>query len=507
MLLIVLCAVVALGRLLFFTVQFARLSLQMDFAAYYTAGEAVDRGLDPYVNQVAADPPLWDGVARYTHSRFLYPPLAAYLFVPLARLPYLWAKSLWALSELLCTGVSLVITAWVIGFERITRAGWMLIGTATAFFHPLLTHLERGQIDCLTLMLLTLSVALMIKRGRWGRKAGMIGDVGAGLLLAVATLLKLHIGLILPFLLLRRRFSVSAAYGVGLGLVVVTSLLVAPGLSVDYVTHQLPRISVYGEGGTEAMLLAPESLDRLLTGVPEEMTRLASSRPADDRIYLREYFSFFANGTLVREVAPAAARLGLSLSISELSIGLFLLGFGLFCVWQWLNRGIYHRRDDVDRHQVEPVTAEFLYWVLALTIILMTAPATWVMNLVWLLPLFVILSAEGHRVIEQAPARLSAAAIIVVWLGGLLLAAVPDRIVGLWRAFVFRIPEWLLYPWGWLWASRKYLVAEGLLLISIAAYVTIVLGVATVERQQTPGSKNTKSAVESALFISRETPE
>ncbi len=172
---------IALVRLVSFTVQFARLSLQMDFAAYYTAGEAVDRGLDPYVNQVAADPPLWDGVARYTHSRFLYPPLAAYLFVPLARLPYLWAKSLWALSGTALYGREprhhrMGRSA----SERITRPAWMLIVTATALFHPLLTHLERGQIDCLTLVLLMLSIALMIKRGRWGRKAGMLGTWAQG---------------------------------------------------------------------------------------------------------------------------------------------------------------------------------------------------------------------------------------------------------------------------------------------------------------------------------------
>jgi hypothetical protein len=34
----------------------------------------------------------------------------------------------------------------------------------------------------------------------------------------------------------------------------------------------------------------------------------------------------------------------------------------------------------------------------------------------------------------------------------------------------------VLYPWGSLWASRKYLVAQGILLTAIAAYVTLTFG-------------------------------
>ena len=55
----------------------ARDSLQMDFSAYYTAGEALSVGLSPYVTHVSTDPVIWDGQGRYRHSRFLYPPLVA----------------------------------------------------------------------------------------------------------------------------------------------------------------------------------------------------------------------------------------------------------------------------------------------------------------------------------------------------------------------------------------------------------------------------------------------
>lgn len=482
-----LCLVLA--RLLFYSAQFARLSLQMDFAAYYIAGQAVDRGLTPYVNHVDQEPPLWDGVARYAHSRFLYPPLAGYMFVPLARLPYLAAKSLWTLLGLVCTGASLALTGWAIGFRRITQYAWMGIGIGTALFHPLLTHLERGQIDSLTLMLLMLSIALMLKSDQAQPGRPSAGNVAAGLLLALATLLKLHVGLILPFLVLRRRFTASAAYAAGLAVIALTSLVVAPALSLDYVQHQMPRISVYGELGTEAMRLAPEKLEPLLAGVPEGMTRLAGSGHTGTLITMREYFPFLANGTLVREIMPTVDRLGLSVSISQLSMALYGLLFGAFYLWLRRNRAVYsclgpHRElgnalSSTDHENVDRDTraiAEFLYWAMALIVIMMTAPATWVMNLVWLLPLCVVFAAETGRAMVEPAARPHSAALLIVWFTGLALAAVPDRIIGLWEpSIAYRIPDQMLYPWGWLWASRKYLVAQSLLLASIAPYVEATL--------------------------------
>ena len=73
----------------------ATASLQQDFAAYWVAGAARHAGLDPYINQVggAAAPELWDGVAVFTHSRFLYPPVVAELFRAFAALPFPVAKA------------------------------------------------------------------------------------------------------------------------------------------------------------------------------------------------------------------------------------------------------------------------------------------------------------------------------------------------------------------------------------------------------------------------------
>ena len=486
----------ALARLGFFAATFARESLQMDFAAYYTAGEALNRGLDPYVNHVDATPPLWDGVARYTHSRFLYPPLAAYLFRPLAALPYGTAKTIWTALGILTTAASLVTAAWIIGIKWITRAGWLWIAIAAATFHPLLTHLERGQIDTLTLLLLMGSIGLMVRAQRslatpdssadldTPRRALKAAPIVAGFLLALASLLKLHIGLILPFLVIRKRWGVVAAYTAGLALIGITSLLVAPDLNRAYIADHLPRISVFGEAGTAEMLVPQERLDALLAGVPEGMT--LKGFPGQTVVYERESFGFFANGTLVRYVEPRLAqstivqRLGVQPSVSQLSLGLFALLFGAFYLCQHL----YFRTTGPEG--ADPI-AEFVYWNLALVVIAITAPQTWVMNLVWLLPLFVVLAAELQRITAPGAGggHLPEFAIAMVVLMALALAGIPDRFIAAPYIPLLRwAPERWLYPLGWEWASHKYLVAQGLLLAAGVAS-TVVL-VARKRRRSVP---------------------
>ena len=98
-----LAAVAVVGA---FAAYAARSSLQEDFAAYWVAGAARRLGLDPYVNHVGGPvaPALWDGVAPFRHSRFLYPPLVAELFRPLAALPYRAAKALYTAAA---------VAAWI----------------------------------------------------------------------------------------------------------------------------------------------------------------------------------------------------------------------------------------------------------------------------------------------------------------------------------------------------------------------------------------------------------
>ena len=92
---LVLILVISFYRVVHYTILFSEQSVQMDFTAYYSAGKSLNNDLSPYVNYVLTRWDLWDGVGAFKHSRFLYPPLVANLFQPIATLPYINAKYVW----------------------------------------------------------------------------------------------------------------------------------------------------------------------------------------------------------------------------------------------------------------------------------------------------------------------------------------------------------------------------------------------------------------------------
>src|SRR5512137_1029090 len=94
--------IISVYRIINYTMLFSEQSLQMDFTAYYAAGKSLNNDLSPYVNYILTRWELWDGVATFNHSRFLYPPLVANLFQPLAKLPYINAKYIWNFFNLFC---------------------------------------------------------------------------------------------------------------------------------------------------------------------------------------------------------------------------------------------------------------------------------------------------------------------------------------------------------------------------------------------------------------------
>jgi len=376
-------------RLLGFAVRFGEESLQADLAAFYTAGEALNHGLSPYENHATRQPPIWDGVDRYTHSRFLYPPLVASLFRPLALLPYRAAKHLWMGLSLAAVAVSLVITARALGLGR-----GSLLGAAlwACLYHPLLALLERGQIDAVTLLLVSLAFARFVKAG---------DGVGPGALLALATLLKLNVAFFVPFLIAARKWKALAGYAAGaLVLVIASAMVNGPAALVSYARDELPRIAAHGEGGPSDRLLDPALLQALRPGLAESKT------VKDGSVYDRETFGFVANASLARVIASWTGQRGESPMTGRAAVG---VGLGLFLVLLATGRGA--RPWDTAR------TATF--WQAVMVAVLICGPLTWVMNLVWLLPVGLLLWHQADR--ASSPASLAAMAV------GLLLASLPDR--------------------------------------------------------------------------------
>ncbi len=222
---------------------FAVASLQQDLAAYWIAGKTRWFGLDPYLSYggSAIAPRLWDGVAPYRHSRFLYPPLAAELFRLLAILPYRFAKVAF-------TGAA--VAGWLLTARLVARRPGgrpqdvSVVVAAGALWVPLFFHLERGQIDLLLLPLVFWA---------WSRRARAAAGAGAALALA-ATFKPALLGL-LPVLVALGRWRWAATTLAFSGVAVAAGVVISgPALTREYATVVLPRAALYGEGGNEEML-------------------------------------------------------------------------------------------------------------------------------------------------------------------------------------------------------------------------------------------------------------
>jgi hypothetical protein len=313
--------------------------LQQDFAAYRVAGVAQHAGLDPYVNHVGGTqaPGLWDGIALFRHSRFLYPPLVADLFRPLAPLRYLTAKLVFAAAMF---AAWLGAAALAGGRER----GLMLV--AGALFYPLYRHFERGQIDLLLLLLLAAA---------WRRRAQ---PLLAGLALAAAIAVKPALAAVALVVaaLGRARLTVATLGGLAL-LGTLTVLVDGPARLREYVHDVMPRAGLFGEGGTEEMLLPAARLP----GAPDDGTTLM-----DGRVYQTSAIELPAAASLPRLLAPDGPSRASALLPFAILFGL-LCGFARRCV-------------------AAGGDPEWLYWAAAVASVI-ASPAGWVMGLVFALPL------------------------------------------------------------------------------------------------------------------------
>jgi hypothetical protein len=411
----------AAARLTVQAVRFGRESVQADFSAFYTAGQAARAGLSPYWNDPDRVPPLWDGVSRHRSSRFLYPPLAASLMAPLTWVSYAAAKHLWMALTLAAVASALIVLARAL---RARPSVETVLGLAAfaCLFHPLVLHLERGQVDALTLLAVSLALRPMVAEDR--------DTAGSGVLLAVGAVLKPSVAFLLPFLALRRRWRALGGFAAGAtAAVLATAALHGTEGVVTYVTKEMPRIAVEGEAHGDEELLEPAVLARLRQGAPEGMTT------RDGRLYRIESFRFVTNASLAR---PLKRRLGLRLGPSRLSLIVLAGLVALTGLWLTL-----HAREGASPDPLR----ELAYWQAAMAAVLLAWPVTWAMNAVWLLPAALVI-AWGWPSAETPASRAALAACMA----GLLLAGVPDGVASV-------LLERL--------ASLRYVIAETIVFVSM----------------------------------------
>ena len=167
--------------------------------------------------------------------RNAHPPSSVLITLPFAWLSYPTATAVWNALSILCFGSAL----WIIARVRGTRPhGWWILPAAALLLtcNPFRHQVEMGQINGLLLALL---VGMWVAdRFDWYRTAGV--------LLAIATAIKLTPGLFFVFYVLRRRWSV-VIWGAlaGMAITALTAAVIGLESYESYLKDVLPLSSRY----------------------------------------------------------------------------------------------------------------------------------------------------------------------------------------------------------------------------------------------------------------------
>jgi hypothetical protein len=367
----------------------------MDFTAYYAAGKTMNANLNPYKNYILEDWDLWDGLATYKHSRFLYPPLVAVFFQPFAVMKYSDAKFLWNVINLLLYLFIVLILLFIFEFQK-DLFKILLVFTLALNFFPFIALLERGQIDLLTFLPVILGF-LAYKKEK---------DFFAGLLWSVAIIFKLYTLLFIPFLLLIKKYRTLKGFLSGTVLLFLLMIIVnGKNLTWNYFFKELPRISAYGNAGTDEMKIKNQTLQEYFPMTPVSITVV------DGKPYITESISFNSKASFIRILQVVQEKLKVNFPNSYYSFLIFILLFLLVYLF-------YRKNKITDFYKFA------IFWQTAFAVVLLTSPFTWVMNLVWLLPVIFI----G---IYTLPVlfRNKKYFLIILLIAGYIMLSVPDNLL------------------------------------------------------------------------------
>lgn len=340
-------------------------SLQMDFTAYYTAGKVLLSGADIYENQIENSWLLWDGVAVFNHSRFLYPPLTALVFSLFSYFGYSAAKYFWNVLNFVFVLIALIIMMRAF-IKKIKVDEFIIAFTVLLNFFPFIAMLERGQVDGINLLLI--SVAIILTKNR--------DNFIAGLVLACATLFKLYIILIIPFLFLLKKPKAVYGYLSGLvALILVSAMFTGIDRNIQYVFDEAPRLSQFGESGKDEMKIPSEALSKYF-----QLSKFSVSI-VEGKMYRTEIISFNSKASFLRIFSVLNEKLHLDIPLAVVS---FILYSGFFFIVFFLTR----------RKDLSSEINQIFFWITALVVILLCSNFTWVMNLVWLVPIIILLIVQ-----------------------------------------------------------------------------------------------------------------
>jgi hypothetical protein len=307
---------------------------QIDFRAFYVAARSVLLNLDPYLNPVTQFPELYaainaeDAIA----SGFIYPPLAALLFLPLGFLPYGTAKIVFSALIL----VSLIGLCLLFAKKRndgLSTPGEAFLFVTCSF--PLLATFERGQIDLVIVLLTWLSFHLY-------RSQKLIQSA---LLLGLAICIKIFPAIVIIYYLIKRKFRI-AAYSIASTLILFSLPLLyfRPSVYLHFFQFVMP-----------SLLGKITSSETVITHGQRVVNNVVQAIEGNGLFAMQDFANGFMNPLLQNN-----------------TIGCFIVGSILLAILLRVTR-----RTDL--------TYQFYAM---LNVINFINPRAWIMGLVWYIPLF-----------------------------------------------------------------------------------------------------------------------
>jgi len=286
----------------------------VDFRDYWLAAGRMAGHASPYNPAMLSGP-----IGSQGFDVYRYPPILAFLLIPLSGLDYVSAGWIWVgiSTTALVAGMALAVAA---GGISLSMRVLIWTGAATVWFLPTLDSLWKGNVEGLQVLLIAIALA--------GGAGARGGSVVAGAWLKVAPVM------LVPALLVRDgRRGVAWLFG-------ASAILVAPALLwAPDGFRQLPQIliNISGADSVVATNLAPSSWLTTLTGSSAlgEVARVAAIIAAFALVGLSIY--------LARKPGGWAAAMLVGVSASLLAPGtiwahylLVLLPFGAY-VWPRLS--------------------------------------------------------------------------------------------------------------------------------------------------------------------------
>jgi hypothetical protein len=346
--------------------------LQADLTGAWVAGRLENAGEDPYGGSLVVDG------RPFPRVHFIYGPLVATLFRPLGLLDWDIARSVWFVIETAC--LAGILALHLRPLSRALSLAALILIACPLLVHPVYAHLERGQVDLITALLVSVSLTL------WERGSGRF----AGVVLVCAAVIKLPVALILvaPLAARDRRF-IFGSIAATIGALLLALAIEGPSRVMRYASAILPHVDREGT-------LPPQIFSR---ATPRDSPVAVAGRIAD--------FGAAGNGSVTRllrrhwghDVGSGLAATGLVLTV--IAAGDSLRGG-------------------------RTTSSLSLSWFAATAAMLAFQPMTWLMGCVHLIPLALRLP-RLTPVLGTLPVNLVTASLVLVCAGEPIARWLPPR--------------------------------------------------------------------------------